>query len=337
MAPSAPFSRTATGTRISACACVPNPITERISAACSTRTHRRAFDLIDDIGGGLNWPTLRFPLRVESARDILAALLAPTPAQKDALQGNDSWVSEAKALFEAALGLKLMTRSKAWSSVADELWRYLLFSEFRFDLPGTLPPALGNVPHAPEFARPTVDGLCDGLRNDAAPPAGLYRSCRGYREGTEPSRCLRRHRRSGDCRDTFPFEERTFLSQAIRALKEDRLDDIRETIRRHSGSVWIGKGESQAQWNLLKAALALVEGCEDAVRQLPDHTHRLDPLIDFYVATLRHVDQLQREFEQAVGDYIGLDGALPEVVELARGRYGSWRARSSRSSSSIWK
>jgi hypothetical protein len=44
-----------------------------------------AFDLIDNIGGGLNWPTLRFLLRVESARDILAALLAPTPAQKDAL------------------------------------------------------------------------------------------------------------------------------------------------------------------------------------------------------------------------------------------------------------
>ena len=66
-----------------------------------------AFELIDNIGGGLKWPTLRTLLGMESARDILFALLVPTAKQTAALQGNDTWTTEARALLDAALGLKL--------------------------------------------------------------------------------------------------------------------------------------------------------------------------------------------------------------------------------------
>ena len=101
-----------------------------------------AFAVIDAVGGGKGWPNLQVALDVDSANDILFALLSPTIEQKKALDDQESWVSEAKELFSVCLGLKLITRGKTWSSIADELWRFLLYSEFVFDLPESLPESL---------------------------------------------------------------------------------------------------------------------------------------------------------------------------------------------------
>lgn len=98
-----------------------------------------SFAVVDAIGGGLGWPNLRALLAVESARDILFALLVPNDAQQKALKGSDSWVTEARDLLRNSMGLSLKTRGKTWDSVANELWRFVLFSEFVFDLPGALP------------------------------------------------------------------------------------------------------------------------------------------------------------------------------------------------------
>lgn len=281
-----------------------------------------SFELIDNVGGGLKWPMLRTLLGVEATRDILLALLDPSPVQADALKGNDGWTTEARALLDSALGLKLKTKGKSWSSVAEELWRYLLFSEFRFDLPAAAPAALNDVPHAPDTARVTVEDLCEILRGTAKHrPAYVERAEVIERELNLAALCAGLE--DLGVRDTFPFEERTVLAGAVRALREDRLDAVRATVRRSTGSVWSDKGESRAQWDLLGAALALIDACEDAGRQFGEHIGTMTALIDFYVTGLRRVDQLQREFEQAVGEHIAPDGAMAEVVDQARRRYGT--------------
>lgn len=118
-----------------------------------------SFSLIDNVGAGLSWPTLRTCLGAESAREIILALLVPTPKQIDQLKAGEGWVPEVKGLLEKSLGLKLMTKGKTLSPVADELWRFLLFSDFAFDLPTALPEALTNVPEAPSEARLLVEYL----------------------------------------------------------------------------------------------------------------------------------------------------------------------------------
>ena len=278
------------------------------------------FAVIDKVGGGLGWPTLRALLGAESLRDILFALLVPTEAQKAALNGQEAWVGEARDLLGSTLGLKLKTRGKTWSSIADELWRFLLFSEFAFDLPQDLPAALANVPHAPAAARPLVEDLCDRLRRDQhARVAYIERAEAIEKELNLPAAC------AGiadlGVLDTFAFEERTFFAGAVTALKEDRLDEVRAIVRRHAGSVWVAKGESQAQWGLVQAALQLIEACGDHDRQLGDHARSQDTLIDFYLTSLRETDRLQREFEQAVNACLPLDASMETLVEQARGGY----------------
>jgi len=280
------------------------------------------FALIDGLGGGLDWPTLRHLLGAESGRDILLALLAPNDRQSQALKDSDAWVKEARALLKALLGLSLKTKGKTWSSIADELWRFLLFSEFRFDLPEALPQALADVPHAPDQARTLVEDLCDTLRGTLRlRPVYVARAEAIEEELTLPTCC------AGvpdlGMRDTFQFEERTFLAQAVAALGRDDLGTVRAVVRRHADSVWGDKGENREQWDLLKAALALVEACDDADRQFGPHPRDMDALIGFYVGTLRRVDQLQRAFEQALGDHVGLSPALSDMAEQTRRRYGA--------------
>ena len=81
-----------------------------------------------------------------------------------ALKATDAWATEARGLVLSTLGLQLKTRSKNWSPVADELWRFLLFSEFASDLPGEIPEELAMVSCASPEARPLVEDLCDRLR-----------------------------------------------------------------------------------------------------------------------------------------------------------------------------
>lgn len=283
-------------------------------------TQNPDFAVIDAVGGPGGWPILQAALDVESTRNILSALLAPSTEQRNGLKAQAGWLTEAKTLFQNALGLTLLTKSTSWKTVADELWRYVLFSEFTFDLPAALPPELANVPHAPEAARPVIEELCDGLRNDRRTESIYIEHAETIeREFDLPARCA--HITDLGQRDTFPFEERSFFTQAVAALQADDMDRVRAILDRHTSSVWMGRDQSQLQWNLFRAAVRLIEACADAEALLPDHVRTQDGLVAFYVTQLREADQLQREFEQSAADDLDTASVLQEVIEQARNSY----------------
>jgi hypothetical protein len=249
-----------------------------------------SFAVIDAIGGGVSWPQLRATLGVESGREILAALLAPTNRQSEALKGQEGWFQEARDFLRATLGLSVKTRGKTWSALADELWRYVLFSEFVFDLPVALPDTLKGVPHAPMEARPIVEDVCDRLRSDPKSRAAYIERAEAIEEELNLPDLCSAIEDLGE-RDTFPFEEQTFLRTAIKGIVNGDTDATRRVLARHKSSVWLGKGESQAQWELVRSGLSLVEACEDFERQLPDHARSQAELIDFYLGSLREADR----------------------------------------------
>ncbi|EKA3900134.1 TPA: PglZ domain-containing protein [Vibrio cholerae] len=282
-----------------------------------------SFAVIDAIGGGLSWPNLRSTLKVESTRDILFSLLVPSSAQQDALKASESWVTEAKELLKASVGLSLKTRGKTWSAIAEELWRFVLFSEFVFDLPESLPAQLADVPRASDAAEPLIADICERLRSDRRTQATYIERAESVEAELDLKALCGGIVDLGE-RDTFPFEERTFLHQAMDALQRDDTDKVRHILSRHAQSVWTGKGESQAQWDLLRSSMALVEACQDNERLLADHTRSMDSLVAFYIAQFREVDRLHREFEQAVSDYDWQDtqGLVHPLQQQVRKQYG---------------
>jgi PglZ domain len=279
-----------------------------------------SFAVIDAIGGGARWPQLRAALGVESGREILAALLAPNAAQLEALKNREDWIQEARDFLRATLGVAVKTRSRTLNALTDEVWRFVLFSEFAFDLPAPLPESIKDVPRAPKEARPVVEDVCDRLRSDpkarviyieqageVETELNLAELCAGMEDLGE--------------RETFPFEERTSLRTASKGITDGDSDATRLMLARHNNSVWLGKGESQAQWELVRSGLALVEACEDLERQLPEHTRSQQDLLNFYVTSLREADRLQREFEQSSGGVLDEHGLMSEVIDRARDRY----------------
>lgn len=278
------------------------------------------FAVIDAIGGGADWPQLRAALNVESAREILVALLAPSDAQKTALEQEEGWAQEVRTFLKTTLGLALKTRGKIWRSVADETWRYLLFSEFVFDLPENLPETLVGVPCASEEAQAIVEDVCDRLRdNPKSRPDYIERAQTIENELGLVTQCGPIE--DLGVRDTFPFEERTFLRTAINGIVAGDIDKAREVLASRENSVWAATGESQEQWNLVEVGLALIETCDDLERQLSSHSQAQSDLIDFYLTHLREADRLQREFEQAVGQFVDTKHLMHEVIARARTRY----------------
>jgi hypothetical protein len=282
-----------------------------------------SFAVVDSIGGGLGWPNLRALLAVESARDILFALLVPNDAQQAALKGSNGWLTEVRDLILNSMGLTLKTRGKTWDSVANELWRFVLFSEFVFDLPGVLPDSLSDVPRAEMQAKPLIEYLCDLLRNDRRTQSTYIDRAEEIEQDLNLVSQFGSWSDLGD-RDTFPFEERTFLSGAIEGILRDDIDRVRSISERHQQSVWTGKGESRAQWDLIRSAAELLQTCDDMERQLSGNARNLEVLVAFYVGSLREADRLHREFEQAVSDYDWQDaqGVMTPVKQQVRKQYG---------------
>jgi hypothetical protein len=173
-----------------------------------------SFAVIDALGGGIGWPNLRALLNVESGRDILLTLMAPSAAQEQALKAGDTWVNEARELLKASLALTLRTRGRAWSTIAEELWRYVLFSEFAFDLPGALPAALRDLPRGPDGYQTVVYSLCDDLRSDhRTQPVYIDRAQKLEQELSLAQHCAALNDLGP--RETFPFEERSSLERKM--------------------------------------------------------------------------------------------------------------------------
>lgn len=278
------------------------------------------FAAVDAIGGGVNFPLLNSLLGAESAREILRSLLAPNAAQSAKLNENEIWNAEAKELFKTALGLTLKTRSKNFSAISRELWRFVLFSEFVFDLPNGLPDALRSVPHAAPEAENLINELCDYLR-DNQKTADVYR-----RKADEIEIELKlaetcREVENLGTRETFYFEGRTFLENAIGGVLGDNSIAVREILHRRADSVWRVRGDNQPVWTMLAAALDLIENCARLEQQFNALPATQTALIDFYLADLHRADRLHREFEESVADVFGLDGRLKTVVKVARAKY----------------
>ena len=284
-----------------------------------------SFAVIDAIGGGDSWPNLKSLLSTDSATEIILALLYPNEYQHATLSNSDKdpkiWISEAKRLLKSTIGFNTLKRS--WTTISDELWRYVLFSEFVFDLPEALPVKLTDVPRADNNAAPTIEQICARLRNDMRTRDVYIEKAQEVEEELGlPALC----EDIGDLgvKDTFPFEERTFLTRAITAVQNYDMQSAQGIISRQSQSVWMSRGESQLQWDLLRSAVALLISCAEHEELIPSKARNMEQLIELYTSQLREVDRLHREFEQAVTLCSGQDfEEITKPIQIqARQQYG---------------
>ncbi len=277
------------------------------------------FATIDAVEGGNNWPQLRTLLGVESAAEIVVALLLPSQAQREKLNSSEAWVSEAKELFLDQFGFSPKTKAKKWDAVADEFWRFLLFSEFAFDLPNGLPGSLATIPLAKAGASVLVNRVCDVLRH------GNHHNTYIERAGAISEELSLEQRMKGvedlGERDTFPFEERSFLRQFVKAVLSNDWGRATQIADRRRESVWVKHTDRGMLWTIAERARELFVAAGDVETDLPANAKSAESLVAFYTARAYRLDQAHRELEKAVADTYGETDGVEELLDAARKRF----------------
>ncbi|MBE7502035.1 MAG: PglZ domain-containing protein [Verrucomicrobiales bacterium] len=276
-----------------------------------------SFATVDALDEGGSWPQLKSMLQAASAKEILLGLLVPKPEQETILRESPPWVGEAREFIQRTLGHKLRTKGQTRATVAEELWRLLLFSEFVFDTRGELPASLSTVPVAAAAARGLIFDVCDDLRKHqdyrpvylAAAEAVEAALVLPERAAAMPNLGLR---------DTFAFEERFHLRQFVAAVQAGEFPAARTILHARQHSIWLTHECRLAEWSVAERALELVECIE---HRPPPSFASLEAMVRAYADGWRELDRRHRELEQALADWHDDDDSLDALILEARQRY----------------
>ncbi len=274
---------------------------------------------LEAVGDGTSWPQLETALGAESTAEIIIALLCPSPDQEKKLKAAEGWFAEAKELLVSQLGFVPKTTSHKRDVLAVELWRFLLFSEFVCDLPDAVPASLLEVPTAAKGSEILVYRICDALRQEQ-----YYASYIEHADNVAGELSLaERMRQVEDLgeRDTFAFEERSFLFQFVRRLLAGDWKRASEIADARKKSVWVRHTDRGLLWTIADRARELLVAADDIERDSPVTVKSVDELVSFFTRRGYRLDQAHREMEKAVADAFGEIGELEELLSAARTRH----------------
>lgn len=279
------------------------------------------FATIDALEKGSQWPTLRTLLKVESPQEILTAILSPSEVQEDMLEKDTSWVSEFIQFAASTLGIKIKTKSTKWVSISEEVWRFILFSEFAFDLPAALPEELEDIPRASDRQKDFVFMVCDKLRDSDTHQIVYMDKANKVDERLQLERRMSRIEDLGQ-KDTFAFEERSFLHVFVRNVNAGDFEKAQEIAKIRQRSIWVkNTNERQILWTIAERCLDLLKDIDAINASVNKNFKDLNSILTAYCKRLQSVDRLQRNFEQAVADSDGQCDPLHEFIETGRKKY----------------
>jgi len=276
-----------------------------------------SFEMVDALDQGGAWPKLKTLLGVNSAKEIALGIMTPTPEQEDALKKEPTWVTEAKAFFSSTMGYKLKTKGQTRSSIADEIWHVVLFSEFAFDSEGDIPESLKTVSKVDEGAKILVYEICEELRKHQDRRETYKSKAEEIEEKLSLKDRARGMTRLG-VRDTFAFEERLFLQRFVDMAMANLFEEARSIWENRKKSFWLSQEDRLQEWTLALRALELLETAD---RLSSPHFPSLSEIIYGYAMTWRDLDRHHREMEQYVHQWQGDHDGLEVLVQQARQAY----------------
>lgn len=268
------------------------------------------------LAGSTNWPQLKTLLKADSAAEILVSMLSPSPAQKAALLAGAGWLAELTQFCSQNLACKLA--GTRFDAVNQELWRFVLYSEFVFDLPSALPAALQQVPRAPEQHKPLVYNVCDFLRSSSTHQQEYLKKAEEVARELNLEPHMAQTTDLG-IRDTFAFEERTFLFRFTAAAADQDFTRCEEILRHRRDSLWTRNDSvRQGLWALAERALQLLITAQDMEPLLQSAPGTVSSLIELYINRFRLLDREQRNLESTVRVALEEAESMEGLINQAR-------------------
>jgi hypothetical protein len=281
---------------------------------------RPTLEMLDQLERGASYPLVKQALGTQSAVEVAAQLLGdPQAPQKVA--DTPGCGKEILRLLEAELGFVPPANAKQWKQRWTLLARYVLFSEFAFDLPDELPASLANLPRAAESYRDQIYTVAERLRDTVS-------TCDAYIDlanNIERELGLATHfadiTRLGQ-RDTFAFEERQYLVALAQVLETEQLNAAREIIASQARSVWRGEPERTQVWRVAERCVTLLDVAQQVERAWEQEADHVDRIIAAYTREdgWSELDRHQRLMEQSVAECTECE-ELEAVIRHCQARY----------------
>ena len=276
-----------------------------------------SFEMIDALDEGGAWPKLKTLLGVSSTKEILLGILSPSSVQSNALKADSTWNGEAREFVDRSLGHKLITKGQTQLSIAGELWRLILFSEFIFDSADEVPSSLSTVPKATDEARSLVYQVCEELRRHDDHKQLYKTNAQEIEDDLGLSDHVMEITNLG-VRDTFSCEERVFLHRLVERVCEGDIQSARDIWQSRQRSIWLTEENRMPEWTLADRAIELMDA---AGRLSTPKFNNLEAIIHGYATTWRELDRHHREMEQAANEINTDHDGLEKLLKIARRTY----------------
>ncbi|MEI7773566.1 MAG: PglZ domain-containing protein [Verrucomicrobiota bacterium] len=269
------------------------------------------------VSGAVDSPVLKDLLNADGPKDMLVKFLTAAPQTIRNFKTTAHWLKDLKDLVARTLGLKLEGAKEDVEQLQQQLWRYLLFSEFATDLPVELPESLRLIPRAGKSQEPFVGSLCATLRDTGAAQQAYEDAATLVSDQLNLEGCCHGIEDFGSL-DTFSFEERSFLRRFALELKGDNFESARMVVAQRRGSFWVEHDSRRsAEWQLADLAARLLMEL-DGLRIELAGKRTLDGWIAFYTESFAKVDSLHRTMEQVAAEISPVTPPLTEALLQSR-------------------
>lgn len=274
---------------------------------------------LEALAARAGFPLVRQAFETEDPAGVAALLLADPRSSRRHL-GAAGVRREVERLLRESFGF---VAPPSLDELRPALARWVLFSEFAFDVEGKVPAQTAHVGRAAAPFERAIYALCDRLR-----------ATEGWRDAyvelaNEVEAALHLGAIAEDVfpwgkRDTFAAEDRAALRYVQARCLEGDLAEARRTLDLRRRSIWLHDPVRNQLWQLALRCLELLEACGawDArvvpgARPVKEHVLAYQSPDD----GLWRVDRAQRWMERAGGDCVERE-VLQGLFEHAR---GAWR------------
>jgi len=275
------------------------------------------FTTIDTLGGGNSWAKLQTLTGGKSEKEIIKAIMAPSDIQRENLKKDKTWFKEYKELVKT-LGLKANERS--FEEISYELWRFILFSEFVFDLPIDLPVSLKLVTTSKPAAKQLVLEICKSLRNNKTCEDIYVEMAEKVANELALPSIFKNENNLGDI-ITFSFEDNTYFFHFASLLLSGKPDEAYSIVSKSKENFWLNHDEERKRyWKVAELGLQIIQLTKNTV----SNAASLKALVDSYTSELYKIDQLQRKFEKEFMEVLQPNDVLLQLIKLVRTAYNTF-------------
>ena len=284
------------------------------------REGRPTFAIIDGLGERVGYPLLQEALGSDSLVEVSSQLLCHEEAPKKlaSVRGADG---ELLRLLQSGLGFVPPARVTALDSILEHLGRYVLFSEFAFELPGALPEPLSGVARAGGEYREAIYSLCERMRTSDDTRDGYIALGGRVEKALRLSEIFADRQELGN-RDTFPFQERAHLRKLESMAKAGSLSEARQVVEQRRQSVWRYIPERALLWKLAERCVDFLVAVEAWSKEVLRMGATVREMVQAYTATegFWQTDRQQRLVEQSAAA-CAEDEEISGLVTICRQRY----------------